>query len=777
MMRGPAPFLVLVILGLSIAGGICRAQDENQPAPTGTELQTESPFAEENKLLNAAADKAARTSAFDAILKKADDKKLSPEPLISILTNKKPEAAFRDLLEYLRDTPAARRDEFIQPLILNASDAGDSAKVALAAVQAYGQKAVPVLCGMLEGDVAAERLAAAAVSGQRIGGAAGVVVVIPKLVKAFDRNEPDLTGVAVKSLKRIALLDYEKAEQWKEWLGRKSEKDLLIEIADRTEARLAEAKAKRDEAQAKFLQVLLDRMRNDESENAGALIAHLNDGDSPPVRLEAAKLLRELLKKSKDGQQEQIIDALGKTLTNRDEIEDVRKLCAQGLAECGKPDLAFPYIDATLEANGISADLKLELVRGLNAPIAAARLAGMLKSEIDEVEARSGAVLDTLIAQVRSVLWDASPEKQPILEQISRLIDLVAVKISGELEAPARARFVDLAAKACDTLAYISRQRVVDISPCVPSLLNISMTENGAASAGLTALRQALDVASSRDELIKQLTSPPASDRLSKQYQKLIGDGDEAMLIKLLGLYEGMGVSPEPVISLRQRLIERAESTEAVLPATPATRKTLRDALRGLLAVLLTTPEDRRALVTDLLNAQYGGNDALAFLLLLKAPRMEIITGAMQPLVEKKPIKIALLVARLNQGLSGEEQDNGDYKAFRLGLNTAVRKTIGDKLDAALKGTIGDELSKELTGLASGPLRDQFVPTAMDELRKNPGVGDSRDTVSEILLSCLQQAHPGKYNEVKLKGLAGKAFTDALDDLNSKLKDDGYAIP
>lgn len=778
-MRGPAPVLVLVALGLIIACGNCRAQDDNQPAPSGTELQTDSPFAEEIKLLDAAADKAARTAAFDAILKKADDKKLSPEPLVSILTNKKPEAAFKDLLEHLRDTPGARRKQFLQPLILSANDAGDAAKVAVAAVLAYDKEAVPQVCAMLESDVAGERLAAAAVSGERPGGAAGAVECIPKLVKAFDRNEQDLTGIAIRSLKRIALLDLETAPEWKEWLGEKGEFDLLVEIADRTETRLREAEASRDTAQAKLLDVMLRRMRNEERNDAAALIAHLHTADSVTVRKEATTLLRELLKTAKEDQPQQIIDAFGKSLANRTETEEVRKLCAAGLAECGKPELAFPYIDKTLEANGLSADLKLELVKGLNAPIAAARLGRMLESEIDGVESRSGAVLDTLIAQVRSVLKleDASAEKEQILAQISRLIDLVALKISGELEAPARARYVDLASKSSDTLAYISRQRLVDISPCIPALLNIALTENGAASAGLTAMRQALDVPASRSAVIEQLTKPPASEQLQSHYIKLVSNGDEAMLIKLLGLYESMGRAPEPVEQLRKRLLDRAESTEAVLPATPATRKTLRDALRGLLAVLLKSPEERAALVTALLKAEYGANDALAFMLLMEPPRVAVIIAGMQELVENYPVKIALVVARLHQSLNSSEQNDRDYKAFRIGVNTAVRKAIAARLETALKGAIGDDLKKELTGLASGFLRDQFVPTAVEQLRKNPAVGDSRDTVSEILMAALRQAHPEKYEDIKLKGLAGKEFTDALDTLNNRLKDDGYILP
>lgn len=771
--------MVLVILGLSIACGTCRAQNDNQPVPSGTELQTESPFAEEIKLLDAAADKAARLPVFADILKKADEQKLSPEPLISILTNKKPEATFKDLLEYLRDTPDARRASFIQPLVLGANEAGDSAKIAVSAVLAYGSDALPQICEMLQGEVAGERLAAASISGERPGGAAGVVKLIPELVESLDRKEPDLTGISVRSLKRITLLDFDSPDKWKNWLGEKTEKDLLVEIADRTESMLRDAQAKRDEAQAKLLKVLLDRMRDDERDDAPALITHLHESDSLTVRKEAASLLRELLKKSKDGQLQLIVDALGKSLANRDESEEVRKLCAAGLGECGNPDIAFPYIDAALEANGISADLKLELVKGLNAPIAAARLASMLEAEIDEVETRSGAVMDTLIAQIRSVvrIEDASPEKERILAQLSRLIDLVATKISGELEAPARARFVDLAARACDTLAHISRQRLVDISPCVPSLLNIAMTENGAASAGLTAMRQALDVPTSRDKVIDQLTTTESAERLQTQYLKLVTIGDEPMLIKLLGLYEGMAQTPEPVDALRKRLLERARSSMAVMPATPSTRKTLRDALRGLLAVMIQDPEQQAALITDLLNADYGSNDALAFLMLLKAPRVALITTAMQPLIESKPIKIAELVAALHQRLTVDEQESRDYKTFRLGLNDEVRKAIAAKLDVALKDPIGDDLKKELTGLASGAVRDQFVPTSVKALRKNPGAGESRNVVSEILLAALRQAHPGKYDNVKLDGLTGKEFTDALNDLDARLADDGYAVP
>lgn len=779
-MRGPAPSLVLVILGLCIAGGFSHAQEaQEQPIPAGTELQTESAFAEEIKQLDTAADKAARVVAFNAILAKAAEQKRLPEPLVSVLQNKKPEATFNDLLEHLRDTPSARHEAFIGALVLAANDPGESAKVAVSALRAYGNAAVPRICEMLASEVAAERLAAAAVSGERVGGAAGVVQVIPRLVAALDRAEPDLSGVATRSLKRITLLDYESPKQWKDWLGKKSEKELLAEIADRESDARRKAEEARKRAEAELLAVLLERMRNDERDNSDALIIRLQTSEYLPVRLEAIKLLRELLPKKKDDAAKPIIDALGNTLNDVEETEEVRKQCATALAECGKPAAAFPYIDRALAVNGISADLKLELVKGLNDPLAAARLAELLKAEIDVVESRSGAVLDTLIAQVRSVVavQDGSEQRTQLLSELSRLLDLITVKLAGELEAPARKRYLDLAVKTCDTLVFIARQRLVDISGCVDALLNISLTENSAASAALTALRQSLDVPSARQGVLQKLTSEPVSTRLSAQYSKLISNGDDAMLIKMLGLYEAMAQAPEPVENLRKRLLDRARSTEAVQPTNPDSRKTMREALRALLSVLLQTREDHIALLKELLDADYGGNDALGYLMVLKSDRVAILTTAMQPMIEKKPVKLALLVVRLDQSLTTAERDTPEYKAFRASLNAAVRTAIADRVSKALSGTIDDELKQELTGLAGGPLRDQFVPTAVEQLRKKPEPGDSRDVIAEVLISNLRQAHPNKYDDLTLKGLEKDAFVKALDDLNARLRNDGYALP
>lgn len=768
---------MLVILGFCIACVLCLAPSvEAQPAP---ELQTESPFAEEIKQLDSAPDKTARQAAFSAVLTKAKDLKRDPEPLLSILRNKRPEESFRDLTDYIRDNEPARHKAFISVLIINANDAGDPARVAADAVALYEREAVPVIIEMLASETGTERLAAASIARKRVGGAWGVVRVIRPLVNALERDEADLNGVAMKSLRTLALLELETAAEWREWLGKKTDVDLLVEIADRETKLRKHAEAEKARIQAELLSVLLERMRTQERKDAPALIARLKASEHLIVRREAVALLRELVTGATDEVARPIIDALGESLNNRAESEEVRKDCAAALADSGRPALSFPHLDRALEGNSLGADLRLELVKGLNAPVAAARVARMLQAEIDQAETRSSAVLEALISQVRSVLEveDSSPHKDEILAQFSRLLQLVAAKVGGELEAPARKRYVDLAVKTCDTLVHIARLRRVDILGCVDALIALALTDNGASSASVTAIRQALNVPAARPTVLQKLTETSVAERLKLVFAKLVSGSEEAMLINLLGLYEDMVVAPEPVENLRKRLLDRASSTEAVLSANPDTRKTLRDALRGLLSKLLNSPDEHATLVKDLLACEYGGNDALGYLLLLKPSRTEIVTAAMQPYVERQPIRVELLVVRLDQSLNSDERANRDYVVFRAGLAKAVRARVTEKIGKGLQDGVDDALKQELTGLASGPMRDHFVLAAVAELRRKPDAGDARDTVSEILLSTLRSAHPERYDAVVLKGLTDEAFTKALDDLNDRLRNDGYTVP
>jgi hypothetical protein len=131
----------------------------------------------------------------------------------------------------------------------------------------------------------------------------------------------------------------------------------------------------------------------------------------------------------------------------------------------------------------------------------------------------------------------------------------------------------------------------------------------------------------------------------------------------------------------------------------------------------------------------------------------------------------------MDQNLTEAERANADYKSFRGGLNSAVRTAFTDLVSRALTAPMDEAQSKALVEHAGGPLRDQFVPAAVAELERTPAQTAERDTVSEILLSSLRQAHPEKYDAIVLKGLAQADFLKALGELNAKLRNDGYAVP
>jgi len=786
-MRGTVPLWALVFFGLlAIAAGALPAQQTNKETASPPDLQVEGDlFAEEIRLIESAADKPARHAAFDATLKKAKELKREPDPLLSVLRNKKPEETFLELLGWIKDTEAARQACFLPVLISAASEAGDSAKPALLAIRSYGLVAVDALVKMLGAEQAADRNAAAVVAGLRVGGLRGAARLIPHLVRIVNDNGTELQAACIAALKKLSLLAHDTAAEWKAWLADKDEATLMAEIGDRE----ADARRKAEDRALKLERdlhaALLQAMRKDEAQDATALVNRLKNSEYNVIRVEAAKLLAALLPTLEDEPAKAPIDALGNVLNDNTASDEVRRQCAVALAEprgagqngSQKVAQAFAHIDRALETNGISADLKLELVKALNSPIAAPRLTKVLAAEIDVAETRSGALLETAIGQVRYVLEsdDAGPNRDPILAELSRLLGLVADKLGGTLEAPARKRFVDLATRTNDTLQFLARLRRVDVSGCVDSLFRLIRIDSGAANSALTALRQAIDVPNAREALRKHLTTPPESDDLAALYAKLLADpNSEPMLVNLLGLCEALELAPEPVGKVKARLIERAQSIDAVLPATPDMRRNLRDALRGLLARLLATPEEHIELIQQLMDCDYGEKDALGYILVLRPSRVAIIAKALEPKLLTKQMRVGLLVADLATGLTRAESESPAFAQFRGTVNTAVRAEFGVRVERGIKQGLEEAERKRLDELAAGTLRDQFVPAALEKLGANTAASDNRDAMAELLLAVLRKAHPEKYDKVALKGLDATAFATALENLKTRVKQDGY---
>ncbi|MCC6464910.1 MAG: hypothetical protein IT463_06165 [Planctomycetes bacterium] len=774
-MRGAAAALLLA--------APLAAQSPAEPAeakpPAPVLLQGEDdPFAAELRQLADAPDKAARLAAFAAVLERAATLKREPDPLVSILRNRKPEETFGELLAWVRESPTARHEAFLPPLVLAGAEAGDSARAALQALKAYGLRAVPQLQAQLASENAPERNAAAVVAGERVGGLQGAAQVIPALVKAAEGGQADTTTLAINSLRRLALLNLDTAAAWREWLGSKSELELVAEIGNREAEARERAEKKLSDVEKELLKVLLERMRRDERNDAALLCKRLKDPGYSAIRVEAAKLLAELLPNLDDVAAKAPLEAVGEVLNDTQAPADLRRQCATALADCRKPLLAFPHIDRCLEANGIGADLKLELVRGLNCPAAAPRLSQLLEAELAVVAERSGPLLEALVGQVRWVLEteDKSPNRDRILGQLAALLQTAADKLGTDLEAPARKRFLDIALKANDALVHLARLRRVDISPCLDALLQLVQRENGAASSAVTTLRHALEAPSAREALRSRLSTPPESEQLGALYGSLLAANDEPLLVNLLGLYESIGISPEPIETLRGRLLDAARASEAQLPPSPETRKTVRDALRGLLAVLYSSQDDHAALVRDLMNCEYGEKDALGYLLVLKDQRVAVLSAALEPLLADRAVRVGMLAAQLADSLAPAERDSAQYKAFRASVSSAVRAALGQDCARAIRDGIPAPERERLEALARGTLHNDFVAAAVEQLRAAGAPGSGRDALAGILLAAVKVAHPEKYDDVKLEGLAQADFETALDSLKTRLKSHGYPV-
>lgn len=793
-MRGAVPVWALAFLGLLTAASCALHAQQPNNAGTPGQLQVDGgPFAEETRQLAAATDKAARRDAFAAILKKAKDIKRDPEPLLTILRNKKPEETFRDLLGWVKETESARLECLLPVLVTTAAEAGEAAKPALLAVKAYDSVAVDKLYKMLTGDNDSERMAAIVVSAERVGDLGGGAKLVSRLVKIALEGAPAEQGAAMASLKSLTLLTFEKPAEWKNWLGRKTETDLVLEIGNRESERADRLQEQLRKAEEELQAVEIDRMKRELAQNPVALIERLVNGPYVGVKCEAARLLGTILPTLDDKAATAPIDALGAALNDGTAPEALRKACAMALAELrsgsngqsAKASQAFVHIDKALETNGISPELKLELVKSLNTPQAAPRLAHVLKVEVDVVETRSGELLKTAINQVRNVLdpGDAGPNRDLLLGQLSRLLAAVSRQLANnKLPSPARERFVDLALKTNDLLQHLARLRGVDVGSCVDALLQLARTDSSAAGSALTALSEAAGVPATREALHKKLTSPPESQALATLYLRLLAAKNEPTLVSLLGLCEALAISPEPADALKTRLMELVATGAATLPAIATHRANMRDALRGLLARLNSVKDAQAAeklhgaLIAELLANENGDKDAIGYILNVPQSRMSVIQAAVTDFARKTPLRAGVLMNDLSPRLTAPERDGAGFKALRDEVRKAVRTAIGEQVEPAIANGLNDETKASLGLIGNGVLRKQFVIVCVEKLHDKSAPGEGRDAVAELLVSVLKQAHPEKYDAVALKGLDAKAFEAAIDELKKQLKTDGYEV-
>ncbi len=766
----------------ALFGFALAAQTIGTDAPV-LELQAESDqFAEATKALNAATDKDTRRRAIDQVLARAEELKMDPVPLVAVLKNRQPEALYSELLAYLKENEKARHVSFLPALISAANDGGEKSATPRAIVLGYNaETAIAAMQAMLKGEDTQAAIAAAAFAREKVGKIKGRARLVPPLVEALASSNSDLRATAGRTLRELTLLDFpDDAARWSEWLGQKSEESLIEEIANRETEALRKSEAARKELEDKLVKVTLDQLEA-QKENVGALVSYLRDSEFLRVRLEAVRLLTLLLPKlEEDAKAQPAIDAMGAILLDASRAERLRIDCARALAL--RPSLAFAFVDKALEQNGLSANLKLACIQALKDGRAAPRLAALLAHEIDGMNGAGGTLLPDLLAQAQSVFdpTTTAEAKSAVLAQVVRLLRLVEGRFGGELPIGERDRFASLAQQAGGALVGIARVRATDISDCVEPLLDV-VTAMGArapaASAScVRAVREALGVQSVRASLLERLQAEPLAGKVRGLYDRAVSDAaSPSVLIAVLAIYSEMGVAPADVIdAMLKELLANAEAAQDTLSTDSATT-TRRGAIRRLLSRTTRGPEAHAALIKQLLDRPFGDNDVLDLVRNLPQPRGATIVMALQGRIEREPIRIGLLVAAFENELTAETRSTQEYKDFSNAAYTAVRAEFVRIISAALAGPLDTAAKESLTQYTQTRLWKQFLSAAYECLNANAAQTAERDLVVGVLMERLKALHPGRYNEVALKG-APEEFKKALGEIKTKLVEDGYSV-
>jgi hypothetical protein len=516
-----------------------------------------------------------------------------------------------------------------------------------------------------------------------------------------------------------------------------------------------------------------------QKENLAALVAHLNESEFLQVRLGAARYLAAALPKAADDAKAQpAVDALGAILLAPAMDESLRIECV--LALSARPSNGYAYIDKALELNGLSPSLKLACVHALKDGRAAARLADLLRLEIDGINGTGGALLGELLAQAQSV-FDPSTTAEAraaVLAQIARLLRLVEAKFGAELPIGERDRYASLAQQAAGTLVGIARVRATDISDCVEPLLDAAIAMGArtpaASTSCLTAVREALG--SAPKTLLERLAAEPLAGKLRGLYDRLFKEsGAQSLFIAVLAIYAAMGQAPQEVLdAVLMELLANAEAAADPLSPDGATT-TRRGAIRRLLTRATRGAEAQAALINAFLDKPYGDNDALDFVRNLPSPRGPLIVQALATRSTREPLRIGLLVKGFEENLSAETRDLAEYKDFKENLFKAARAEMVRRINAALAAPMDDNAKEAFKQLVAGKLWEYFMSAAYECLVATPAKSVERDYFAALLLEKLKAAHPGRYDSAALGGEAAE-FSKALTDLKPKLAEDGYAV-
>lgn len=410
-----------------------------------------------------------RREAMDALLA-AIPAPAAPSPLVALLEQRSPRKPFEQLLGLLGtlDQAGARRAGFVRPLALalvRGDPAGESIARALSLFA--GADRLSVALSLLSSESTEDLLAGVALARTRPDGAAGVLELAPRLVELMEFKEAGVNTRAFEALREGTLLELPNDPvTWRNWLEGYDRATKLSQMADAAVARLRTLQETNARLFKSYLREIEAKIERERATDPDALLATL-DEEYPQIRALAARLLGNLLPTLQDAQALSVLRRMEARFDPKfAEQESVQIALAKSFS--ARPALAAASIRRLLEANGLAASVKLELIKGMTT-------VDSLESVADLLTLTPGEYADPvqlqLIEQLKLV---ADPQRPELMQRVFAKLKTRLHEVPAEA---ARSPYRRETAAMLDTLRFLVTIKSQPIESLVPDLLALAQRD------------------------------------------------------------------------------------------------------------------------------------------------------------------------------------------------------------------------------------------------------------------------------------------------------------
>jgi|GEM_PF-5670568 len=388
----------------------------------------------------------------------------APPALVALLDQRAPRKPFEQLVNMLSmsEHEGYRRAGLVRPLAL-ALVRGDPAGESIARALSSFSDASRLLSAheLLNAAANEEFLAGAALARTRPGGASGVLELAPRLVALMSLEANGVGARAFEALREITLLDFgSDALAWQRWLDEKDRAEKLAEMADAAVLKVRTLQDTNARLFKSYLREIEAKIQRERAADPDALLRTL-DEEYPQIRALAARLLGTLLPTLPPESAQPVVDAIAERLqASFEEAESVQIALARALAS--RPVEAAEPIRNLLLKNGISASVKLELIKGLTRPDSLEVVTSLLALSAGEY---ADPVQLQLIEQLKLV---ADPTREELMSDVFRKF---TTRLREEPPESARSPYRREMAAIIDTLRFLLTIKAQPIQTLIPELL------------------------------------------------------------------------------------------------------------------------------------------------------------------------------------------------------------------------------------------------------------------------------------------------------------------